>query len=119
MERIGNDLQEEMPLHVSLVTRARTYNIQHDNVSQNVVVSPQTEANDSRNHVHYISMPNVDVGDVHDIVSNDSVPNDSDPVNVLNGDSDDDVSNDDVMNQEQSELHSNASDIADDTLQVE
>jgi len=27
-------------------------------------------------------MPNVDVADVHNIVSNDSVPNNSDPVNV-------------------------------------
>ena len=34
-------------------------------------------------------------------------------------DSDDDVWNDDVMNQEQPELHSNASDIADTTLQAE
>src|SRR6218665_637341 len=58
-------------------------------------------------------MPNVD--DVHDIVS--SVLNDSDPVNVLNDDSDDDVSN--VMNLEQSELHSSASDIADTELQLE
>ena len=35
--RIGNDLQEEMPLHVSLVTRARTYN-----TDRNAVVKPQT-----------------------------------------------------------------------------
>jgi len=32
---IGNDLQEEMPLHVSLVMRALTYN-----TDRNAVVSP-------------------------------------------------------------------------------
>src|SRR6218665_3978173 len=103
-----------MPLHVSLVMRARTYN-----TNRNAVVSPKTEANDSHNQVRYNSMPNADVGRVHDIVPNDIVPNDSDPVNVLTDDSDDDVLNDGVMNQEQSELHSKASDIADTTLQVE
>jgi len=111
---IGNDLQEEMPLHVSLVTRARTYN-----TDRNAVVSPQTEANDSQTHVHYNSMPNVDAGHVHDIIPNDSVPNYSDPVIVLTNDSDDDVLNDDMMNQEQAELHSNVSDIADTTLKAE
>ena len=104
---IGNDLQEEMPLRVSLVTRTRTYN-----TDRNAVMSPQTAANDSHTQVHYNSMPNVDAGHVHDIVPNDSVPSDSDPVNVLYDDSDDEVLNDDVMNQEHSELHSNASDIA-------
>ena len=77
---------------MSLVTRTRTYN-----TDRNAVVSPQTAANDSRNHVHYNSMPIVNVSDVHDIVSNDSLPNDSDPVNVLNDDSDYDVSNDVMM----------------------
>ena len=44
---IGNDLQEEMPLHVALFTKARTYN-----TDRNAVVYPQTEANDSETHVH-------------------------------------------------------------------
>src|SRR6218665_3675107 len=103
-----------MPLHVSLVTRARTYN-----TDRNAVINPQTEANDSENRVHYNSMQNVEAGHVHNIVPNDIVPNNSDPVNVLNDDSGDNVLNDDVMIQEQSELHSNAYDIAGTTLQVE
>jgi len=56
---------------------------------------------------------------VHDIVLNARVPNDSDPVNDLSDDTDGDISNENVMLQEQSEMHSNASDIADATLQVE
>ena len=59
-------------------------------------------------------MQNADVGHLHDIV-----PNDSDPVNVINDESDDDVINDDVMTQEQSERHSNACGIVDTTSQVE
>src|SRR6218665_3887272 len=107
---IGNDLQEEILLHVSLLTRARTYN-----TDKNAVETPNTHINDSNIPVHYHSMTNADVGEGHDVVSNKRVPNDSDPVNVLNGDTDD-VSNENVMNQERSEPHSNASDIADTTL---
>src|SRR6218665_3860980 len=45
---IGNDLQKEMPLHVSLVTRARIYT-----TDRNAVVTPNTDTNDSRNSVHF------------------------------------------------------------------
>jgi len=80
---------------VSLVTRAQTYN-----TDRNAVVTPNTDTNESRNPVHYHAMTNADVGEVHDIVCNARVPNNSDPLNDLNDDTDDDVSNENVMLQE-------------------
>src|SRR6218665_1849052 len=44
---IGNDLQEEMPLHVSIVTRARTYT-----TDRNAVVAPNSHPNDSNTNIH-------------------------------------------------------------------
>jgi len=76
---------KRMTLHVSLVTRARTY------TDRNAVVTPNTDTNDSQTPLHYHPMTNADVSDVHDIVLNARVSNDSDPINALIDHNDDDV----------------------------
>ena len=53
------------------------------------------------------------------IVLTDSVPNDSGPVSTLIHDIGEDVTNENVMIQEQSELNSNASDLANTALEEE
>ena len=111
---IGNDLQEELPLHVSLVTRARTYTR-----DRNAVVAPNSDSNDSNRNVHLHTMTNADVGVVNDAVLNDRVPTDSDPARTLIDDNDEDVTDENVMLLEHSELHYNASDFADTALQAE
>src|SRR6218665_1396051 len=110
---IGNDLQEELPLHVSLVTRARTYT-----TDRNAVVASNSDPNDSNNNVHLHPMIHADDGVMNDIVLNDRVPNDSGPASTLIDDDDEDITDENVMLQEQSELHSNASDLADTALQA-
>src|SRR6218665_3764588 len=64
-------------------------------------------------------MTNADVGVVNDTVLNDRVPNNNDPADALIDDNDEDVADENVMLQEQSELHPNASHIADTALQAE
>src|SRR6218665_1312836 len=110
---IGNDLQEELPLHVSLVTRARTYT-----TDRNAVVASNSDPNDSNTNVHLYPMTNADDGEMNDIVQIDDLPNDSGPASTLIDDSDEDITNENVINREQSELNSNASDFADTALHV-
>src|SRR6218665_3957417 len=64
-------------------------------------------------------MIHADDGDMNDIVLTDDLPNNSRPASSLIPDIDDDVTNENVINQEQSELNSNASDFADTALQEE
>src|SRR6218665_2848545 len=111
---IGNYLQEELPLHVSLVTRARTYT-----TDRNAVVASNSDPSDSNTNVHLHPITNADDGVMNDIVLNDRVPYDSGPASTLIDDSDEDITDENVMLQEQSELHSNASDLADTALQAE
>src|SRR6218665_2841083 len=111
---IGNDLQEELPLHVSLVTMARTYT-----TDRNAVVASNSDPNDSNTTAYLHSMTNADDGAMNDIVLNDRLPNDSGPVSTLIDDSDEDITDEKVMLQEQSDLHSNASDLSDTALQAE
>src|SRR6218665_3623555 len=66
---IGNDLQEELPLHVSLVTRARTYT-----TDRNAVVASNSDPNDSNNNVHLHPMIHADDGEMNDIVLNNNLP---------------------------------------------
>src|SRR6218665_315379 len=111
---IENDLQEELPLHVSLVTRARTYT-----TDRNAVVDSNSDPNESNTNVHLHPMTNANDGAMDDIVVNDGLPNDCSPASTLIDDSDEDITDETVMLQEQSELHSNASDLADTALQAE
>src|SRR6218665_826437 len=111
---IGNDLQEELPLHVSLVTRPRTYT-----TDRNAVVTSNSDPNDSNNNVHLHPMIHADDGEMNDIVLTDDLLNDSGPASTLIHDIGEDVTNKNVIIQEQSELNSNASDFADTALQEE
>src|SRR6218665_1151060 len=90
---IGNDLQEELPLHVSLVTRARTYT-----TDRNAVVASNSDPIDSNNNVHLHPMIHADDGEINDIVLNDNLPNDSGPASTLIHDIDEDVTNENVIN---------------------
>src|SRR6218665_92701 len=93
-----------MPLHVSLITRARTYT-----TDRNAVVTSNSDPIDSTNNVHLHSMIHADDGEMNDIVLTDVLPNDSRPASTLIPVIDEDVTNENVINQEQSELNSNAS----------
>ena len=103
-----------MPLHVSLVTRARTYT-----TYRNAVVASNSDPDDSNTNGHLHTMQNADDDVVNSTVPNHIDPNDRDAARVLADDTDEDVSEENVMLEEQSELHYNASDNADTALQAE
>src|SRR6218665_2282758 len=111
---IGNDLQEQLHLHVSLVTRARKYS-----TDRNAVVASNSDPNDLNTNVHLHTMTNTNDAVVNGTVPNHRNPNDRDPARVLTDDTDEDASEENVMLEEQSELHPNASDNADAALQAE